>query len=760
MTPAGRWQLLPLVVFLFLVPSTPAADQGTRVVDVSVSVSNPGSSSWTGTLEARPADGAATALVWPVEVPGSVALELSADETWTVTARIDGLWFPEIPVPPGAGAVPLEGFRSSRFSAAVQTSDRGERLPDWLQIELRAGSTADRTADDDEVHVVRCPVERERARCEVPSGRFDLRVSAEGFAPVYEWEIDLPVGRERPRAAIVLRRGASIAGWVATTQPAERGAATTVRAVPQMAAGTTPTPVVRRRGQQQANEAELTDRGFFQLSGLEPGVYLIVATQPGVVEGRVGPVRLEARQELVLEHPIRLTPPATVNVEIDPPRPPMGGSWRVRLVRDDERGGAQLVLVGEGEADETGRWQRGGLPAGRYQLAVAAAGDALGTAEDVEVSAGGEHDLLVRVPVVEVEGTVRIGDEPLVAKLELRRPRDGGKAVFLTDEEGAFSGWLPREGAWEVEISPLTEVGRTEIDWPEEVEVRVPKGGRRARLDLELPDTTLEGRVVDRHGVSVRQARVTVRRGDATLYGQDVDDEGRFRARGLPAEAVAVGAESEEGVAIPVTVELVEGVTPPALELVIEERVEIAGTVTVGGVPSAGAYLRLRAGGEGQLRRFYGEQTVTDPAGRYQSAFLRRPLDLLVVPPAGPVVLRAIPEEVVARGTVDIEVAAQSGFIDIDAGAAGEQEVVAAARLELLHAGGSAQLQELLSRVPFEEVAPAILRLPHMEPGPYAFCQTWPGRPPACEEAYLQAGGGVLFTLTPPAGLRRDATPR
>lgn len=134
--------------------------------------------------------------------------------------------------------------------------------------ESPAGFTGEIQSSDIAKTRVECTAQKEMWRCIVPRTKFDLRLSADGYAPVYLWNVE-----QNDAGEIALTRGASITGWALADGNAAEGAMVSLS--PESYAHTDARESLRE--QKIATNA----RGFFQFRGVAPGTYVLSATKRG-----------------------------------------------------------------------------------------------------------------------------------------------------------------------------------------------------------------------------------------------------------------------------------------------------------------------------------------------------------------------------------------------------------------------------------------------------------------------------------------------
>ncbi len=509
-----------------------------------------------------------------------------------VSARAEGCWAAPVPLEaPSDGPLDLELWPAANVSGRVRVAGgTGKELPGRLELLLEAVPGADTTLQPERA-VLECGIQGEHLPpCPAPAGRWALRVEAAGWVPWYLWDLRLPPGETAPLGTIEFRRGASIVGRVVTEEGRPAPAAVSVTPlVDRSQAGDDGLGLPGRMG----HRAEAGPWGWFQLAGVAPGRYAVRAEHPGYAPA-VLTAAVEEGREVVLPDPLVLRRPVRLEVEVTPGTTAGGEPWTVALWSLPDLGPGERL--GEGTTRE-GRWISPHLPEGWYRLEVHGPGGELLAARRVSL---GDDLQLERVPLdlLVVRGTVRLGERDLAARLLFGGETGDERIEAVADPEEGFSVTLPRAGQWRVHVtSEDPPVDRPDVT----VEVEAGPDGRAEDLVIELPDTTLEGEVVDETLQPVAGAAVRVVRLEPfTQLAARSDAGGWFERRGLrpgryEVEATAGGLRSDT-----VRVALEEGTPPPPLQLVLRKVVRLHGRITAGGRPVPGARILaypLGAGG-------------------------------------------------------------------------------------------------------------------------------------------------------------------
>lgn len=644
------------------------------------------------------------------------SLRLPAGSIWEISGEIPGFWVRRQTLTVGSQnqptRVPLPLWPLGSISGVVKIKDRTIALPKQLRVQTLAAPSFLRRPPVPP-GALDCPVdENGHWTCSLPAAVFDLAISSEGLTPVYRWAVEVSAGKTSSLGTIELERGSSVAGWVAAEGGAiEEGCI--VRLAPLVAAGAdlrTSSDLERT-----AIERPVHRDGFFQLTGLSPGTYILEVRQPGYAPSRISPLQVEPAAETFLRDPLILAHPLDLAFELEPPLDWLGKPWRARVVRDSE---ARIdPVVFEGLVDPQGRFDVPGQTTGRFHVSVLdSLGNKLYYRQGLNIGHPSEGMQRIEVDLVDVEGIVRLGREPLPSTLWF-----GGKNAVVSmkieaDKEGRFFGVLPREGFWivEIEASPgwrsLTRV-----------EVRAGTSGK-AKLDVRLPATRVFGRVLDEDGNPVARAQVFAD-GAGPPQRTQTDDAGGFELRGLQEGSLRLGAEARSRASDPVFTTLLEGHDVGPIDLRLRNKERYNGSVLSSRGPVPGAQVLVSphpstGGGAAGTTGTDGSFHVELPSGLRQAvvAVAAPGFPLQVIGPLTPDALRLniIQEE----GTLELIVPVSS------------DEVVLRNLSFLVFSGahmvpfGLVQQWATTHGESWATGKSLSLRLPHMAPGEYRFCLT------------------------------------
>lgn len=486
------------------------------------------------------------------EWSGSTVIPLDRTRLWRIEARSERCWAAPAVVEPGSPAVSI-ALWPKRMLGGRATLPRGASMPAVVKARIASPPRTAPTAVPQTV--VQCPVANGRFTCEVPATTLDVRIAAEGFAPHYFWDVAADnLGELR------LSRGAVVTGRAAVSS-GESPEGITVELRPASLAWSAEDHAL---GAAQARAVKTNARGFFLFGNVAAGEYVASATKAGWSRAEYRVHVAPTTTEAPVGRDLVVPPLSRIEVFITPPVDAGQRPWKVHLGRNISLGSMPLA---EGTATLTGHWSYDGLDTGPYIIHVKDANGANMAIETAIVSGGTVH-VPVRIDQVPVRGTLTVRGEPAQARLAFN---DGyGKVVHLgSDAEGRFSGVLPKEGAWDIEVRRRGRRLRVALD---DVDVRRSDATGYAELDLELPDGRVHGMITTEDGQPVEGA-VVIRRGKKRIGGEITGADGSFDLDGLPTGDAIIGARSKgrESELVPYRITSEKG---EPLRLVVRERRE------------------------------------------------------------------------------------------------------------------------------------------------------------------------------------------
>lgn len=510
--------------------------------------------------------------------PGTATLRLLPG-LWRIAAVADGYWSPTQTLWLAAGGDPMTArlrlWPTGLLTGAL-TAPPGTALPDRLTVRFQGVPPS----EEPPLGSVECPVEKGKFACSLPAGQIDLRLRGQGFVSHYRWGERLAPGGSLSVGRLDLVAGASLVGWVEAadgTRFPEQRPELVLR--PRQPPGGGGEEVQRRRLLRLTTRAN--ERGFFHFEGLAPGRYQLYAKLDGYATAE-SEVDVLAGAESELREALVLGPPRTLDVEISPPLDPNGLPWRLNLTRWRDRRSVGTVRA---TASELGQWRQENLPEGDYSVNLedGSGGRRLHHRFTID---DGSRRLMLEVPSFRVVGTVRLGGEPLAARVTWGGESGAVSIPMTSDDAGEYTGSLPRAGLWKVALEshdpPVSREVEVELE-PDTVD------DDAFRVDHDLPATRLAGRVIEASGAAVTVGFVTViRPGEDEVVRRRVGPDGGFDLRGLPATRLSVHAEGPGGNTEPVEVDLANE-SDQSILLVLEPNLTPTVVVRSSGGPVPGA---------------------------------------------------------------------------------------------------------------------------------------------------------------------------
>lgn len=559
-----------------------------RRLDVTLTVPEGGAREVNGTVTLRALMAPQAPLSVPVNAAGKITFNVPSHTMWEATVSARGWWTPPVTVAvqdadidvslallptgtvKGRIAVPQGAPAPNSMSVAVDVMPGARKLPGPPSAQMP------------------CVLRDGEFTCELPVGTLDLTFRATGYVPLYRWSTAISAGRDLDLGTLVLQEGSSITGTVRLAKDKiEKGKGQVAVFRPTL--GTNPTALRLAR---PLAVSPLSDQGFFQLTGVPPGRYVLEASYPGYVSETVEGVQVYARVEAKLRRPIELEPPIAITFNVTPPVDFKGTPWKIELYRASKsRPGkfeGPLVEQQVKEGRLTVRDQQGG----RYQVEVV---DSNGNPFlSDEFATGGVTDEVrnLHVPALHVRGTVKRGTRPLNATVWFGGPFGSEHVSFASDSDGAFEGMLPHDGPWLVQID--TDSASTEL----ETEVTKDEQGE-ARVELVIPDNRLSGRVVDQSGNPLKDVEVRLRLGSGGQTDRTTA-AGTFAFAGVPPGDFTLEADTVRGGVLKTSEiqsgHLGEHETLEGITLELEDGQSLHGRVVGPDGPVVGAGIKLRHG--------------------------------------------------------------------------------------------------------------------------------------------------------------------
>jgi len=454
---------------------------------------------------------------------------------WRASLHVPGLWAPVQDIVVSDGAETAHVTLCARYLARLTGSASVPGYKGPFDLRAAVTSSPDEPAASPNARIAQevfaCAGSHEEWTCEVPSGRLDVEIRATGFVPSYYWGLEIAPGEAVRMPAIPLRRAASVSGEIH-----EQDGSPAKHVAVALTPPDSSRPLDTNEGGRAAVRAVTNVRGFFQLVGMPPGRYQVLARGRDGVEVLVE-VPVAAHTESRLKAPLVLAAPAALTIRVSPERLPGGGAWSFTL-RRTEFPAARLIT--DARLDSRGEWRRANLRPGPYRLELAAPSGRW-LVRTIDVQPG---DQLVEIDARprRIGGSVRLGKSPVEGRIVWGGQFGAVRIPLPLDEDGRFEGLIPEHSADDVPWAVFVE--RTRPTVARNVENVMLPSDPEADVEIVLPSTSLRGTIVDADGKPVALAIVYVSpEKQAPLEQKKIRDEkGEFQFDGLAPGRYAVSA--------------------------------------------------------------------------------------------------------------------------------------------------------------------------------------------------------------------------
>lgn len=677
---------------------------------------------------------------YSANLPGKVTISPGAGD-WLISVDAPGYWHEPLYLSSEAPRSP----RSVLLWRTGQVQGRlippsGQAMPTEVTLNFRA-SPAVRKSSGPSGELV-APVEKDgRWTCQLPALALDVHVRARSYLTHFFWDVEVSPAVARDLHGMTLVHGGSIVGEVGPPPGVgEKVTSIQVVAVP-VAIGNPADPSARARISALQRHTNPNARGFYHLDGLAAGEYLVSARLADAVSD-TRRVQVLTNGESRMLAPLIVEPPGIINVVVVPARGPDERAWKISLFEYTSIGHDDLVAVAF--LDDEGAWSWKRARRTQYRVAV---GDREGnTFANQTFEAGpGTTSLPILIEAIRLTGTVRLGDQPVAARIWF-----GGKnsvlSVKLTaGEAGTFDGMVQAFDGDSVEVtveSASPPVNRT-------LRVPVQRRGAELSIDVVLPATTVLGRVVRADGTEVIRGLVTLSGPQGLLVQTHIDPDGRFVLHGLPPGQVTATAAVDLEQSQPTDISIPENTDAVEVTLTLEPGQHVSGQImsASGAVPGAKVIASATDRQEPVI-----VASTTDAEGKFASMVTpgARQIDVTVAAPGFAFRMFHAP---VPTTPMQIPVQGQSGSLHVVTHRYGGDD---GPEPFLLHNGAVIPLQRLVNgwigQMVWSETSVAF-NIPMVEPGHYSVCES----PKAaldklrqtaspvenCRSGYL-AGGSVL----------------
>jgi hypothetical protein len=488
--------------------------------------------------------------------PDGVVLDLG-DGVWQVRASTPGYWSQETEITLGPQVPAPASVRCALWPAAILHGEilpaEGEPLPHALEVRLSA--TPDSAGDvgvaqapgpqpglspsSAELH---CQIDGETWSCAAPAGLFDVQLEASGYTPRYEWGVSLKAAESTDLGQIELSRAASVFGRAVLKGGSDPPGPcwATLQADSEWRGGPGPDPESAPAGEKSFT-VPLSRGGYFQVVGVLPGRHVLDVECPAASGFRE--LQVQADGETRVDPPMVLGE-LTFDVAVTPKVDPEGRPWRLTV---DATAPRLRRIAGTVTTSADGHWERRGLMAGSYRVAVSSSDGMPWLQQNFDLGAG-SGPLSLRLASVKVAGEVLLNTQPVRARLVFSNEAGGEPVTLNSDDQGRFHGLLPitadaQATSWIVDAhveQPHTNRRLVDVDVPSVA------GGASAWLELVLPTIAVRGTAVSEDGQPQRGAQVTFENSSGAATTTSTDEAGSFEMPDLsPGKYTAVAESSE-----------------------------------------------------------------------------------------------------------------------------------------------------------------------------------------------------------------------
>jgi len=542
---------------------------------------------------------------------GVATFDLPASRSVSVHADAAGCWSETAQISAQDRDVVVTLYKAAHMRSSFEPSRH--KLPDQIDATVfRAPVSGQRMSASG--HPLTCAYDDGKWDCIVPADLpIDLRLSSDGFAPIYYWNVIARPGETRllePRAIVA---GASFSGWVEDADRKPLAGARLLLSPATNAAGEESRAVAREIS------AKSGARGFFQITGIASGEYRLTSRAEGLSPVLLPVVNIGKGEAVTWPRPITHLPYAALEVQVDPPVDSEGHPWTIALEERIPLSSAAPPLRRAAGVD--GIWRAEKLRADDYRATLQDANGAVLERFDIDLSKSGKTTIPLTVHRLAVRGVLRLGDTPLSA--EIHFSQSSGRTVQTkANDLGEFDAAFPASGKWTPTIYPAGPDGpriRSKA-------ITVPEpGSGEPTIEIVLPGGRVRGSVVNRNGANEKAAVHLVSKG-VPIAQQLTSDDGRFDFIGIEEGDYVVDAEGRSGTARPKATHVDNGDTSE-VKLELEPSATFSALVlTPDGAPASGAVVRVSTNGDAWTMLF------TDVEGRFEyTAMERAPLQVIVV---------------------------------------------------------------------------------------------------------------------------------
>lgn len=527
-------------------------------------------------------------------------LNLAGNHIWEIAGSVVGYWTPGQTIflreDQEEDAIFLKFWPTTSVNGHFSLADKASK-PQSLRAYFQP--SPDAGDENPPEGSVRCEVLNSDFSCDLPLGKWDLKIRAPGFVSHFFWGKVLKGGKALELGTLRLKQGGSIMGFVSLEGHPRHGLDACRVELREVKTGHEQKDDLEERLNEKAEMEKVNSRGFFHFQGVAPGIFELNVTHPDLAPERVFPVEVRATAETEIQPAIALRPFSSLDVSLAPSEDSVGEPWTVELL--DWRLGTP-IRASVGQAAAVGGYLHiGGLRRGVFMLVVKDSRGAKYAYRRVDLSSA-SLSITVDIDMLEIRGRVLLGDHPISATLSFSESGLSDKhgkenplriiGPVYCNEKGEFEDYLPAEGRYKVVItSDEPRLTRTLHG----IDVLRPPGRRFARVDIDLPDTELRGKVIDGDQKGVEDARVQILSTDGGI-GLEVlhsDEDGRFHTFGVTPGQYRIQAFEGDRASETALISIDEDQAPAPLTLVLKEQTTFEGTVFDEMAPVVGARVEV-----------------------------------------------------------------------------------------------------------------------------------------------------------------------
>ena len=435
---------------------------------------------------------------------------------------------------------------------------------------------------------------------------------------------------------------------------------------------------------------------------------------------------------------------------VTPRLDPLGRPWRIGLFAPGQR----KPTVANAAVSPEGRWWLRGLAPGQYEIRVVSQEGVQWLRQVCEID-DETGTLALVVPVLKVEGLVRVGRSRLPARLVFVDEGCAARIPIASGDDGRFEGFISASAqvssdGWRVEVQAGPPPVRHVL---EGVRYSLRQGSQTPWFDLTLAPATVSGVVFSADGQPAAGVDVSCESLEQTWQSglAATDRAGRFRFVALPPGRYRVTAE---GCAEPQDFAVAEG-GEHELQFIVAPPVRLQGQVLADGLPVGGAAVHVWRGPGVAL-----DPVLTSSDGRFE---VNMPSDvaeigLTVLAPECALTILRIPVAATEALTITVDRSWGQLVLDLTNRQPG-------ADIFLVGHNASLETIETLNGWANDHGGghnDGRLVVPQVAPGEYALCMAGPADVAAlwngeivqgpCTTGVLDAGGTLSLTLPRQSG--------